>query len=323
MGLAHVITSIAKSVTGMFQMVELHDFKEIPASEIKKLKVSTASTGVILVPEDQENITIELKGQVSKRLEDAFALGVKKANNNTLDVSVTRKASPIIIGFVMNRSKLYVTVPKKWYEAIDIQTTSGSIEGKELTAGTISMHASSGNVKVRKLEATNELNIEASSGSVQANNLQSPTTISLQTSSGSVRANDIQSNRLWMKANSGSLDVRNLSGKEISLVTSSGSIHARDIDGELKAEAASGSIKVSNSDIKGQWALKAKSGSVNVQLEQPESLEVKFIGKSGSGKVNLEGFDYEIKAPHSFLGHLGTGENKLNVRTNSGRFRLS
>ena len=324
MGLARVITTVVKSFTGMFQMIELYEVKKIEAAEIRKIKVSATSTDIFISPSDVEDITVELKGQVNKRLAEAFYLDVKQ-NKETANISVTRKnRSSFIFGFIIDRSRIDVTVPSKWYENIDVQTSSGSIEGKDLTSNVLTIGASSGSIKLKKAKVKTECSLEASSGSIQVSALQSPSNISIQTSSGSIRAQDIETqSELRMKASSGSLDARNLSAEDLSLMTSSGSILARDVQGNLNAEASSGSIRVTNDEVKGQWKLRTSSGSVAVQLDHPESLSIKFNGNSGHGKIAIDGVEYQAKSEHSFIGKIGGGENKLTVRTSSGSFRLT
>ena len=122
MGLARVITSVVKIFTGMFQMTELHDFWEIAADDIGKINVSSTSTGVIIAPSDQDEIIVELKGQVSTRIADNFKLDVNKINN-TLNISVAKKKLTFVLfGFIIDQSKLYVTVPKRLYENLSVET---------------------------------------------------------------------------------------------------------------------------------------------------------------------------------------------------------
>jgi len=323
MGLARVITTVLKSFTGMFRVVELYEVKEIDAENIRQLNVLSKSTDVLIIPSKRENILVELKGQVSTRFADDFQL---EANHDREAASIRlerKRQSSIIIGFVIDRSKLTINVPEKWYETIDIQTSSGSIEAKGLIADVFNVHATSGSVKINKIQTNKECSIEASSGSVRASDLQSQQEVTIHTSSGSIRANDIQSNKIRMKAGSGSLEARNLSAKETALKTSSGSIRSYDIQGNLSAETSSGSVKAVNKNLIGEWNIRTSSGSVSVQLDELDPLHVIFKGKSGSGKIVSENVEYQEKSEHSLIGRIGDGENKLTVRTSSGSFRLS
>lgn len=323
MGLARVIISMVKSFTGMFPMVELYEVKELDVPDVDKIIISTTSTSVNLLPSDQEKITVELKGQVNKKLSDTIFLDVR-LENNSAKINVARKSHSFIFGFFMDRSKVNVYFPQKWYKKIDVNTKSGCIEGKRLTADILSLKTSSGSIRVNKAEANSECSFKASSGSVHVNDLRSSSDISVQTFSGGIRASHIQSgSKLEMKARSGGLDVQELTAKNLSLSTSSGSIKIRDVHGALKAETSSGSIKAMNDHIEGEWKLRTSSGSVSVQLDHPESLLVQFKGNSGSSNISLEEMECQSKTKNSFIGKIGAGENKLTVRTNSGSFRLN
>lgn len=322
MGLARVITTIIKSFTGMFQTVDLNEYREVQGSNIKRLKVITSSTDVLLCPSDQENITVELKGQVSKRIEDIYKIDVKQSNDR-LDVGVMKRKSFILFGFIMDRSKLQIQVPQKWYETLIVHTSSGDIESDDLKADTLDIRTSSGDVRVKRAEAKGDLSFETSSGKIHTSHLKSGTEIGMRTSSGGIDVDEMVSESIKLKASSGDMDIRNVSAKEITLVTSSGEIDVRDIDGHLTVETSSGDIDITNKNIYGQWDLRAGSGDVSVKLANPESLSITFNGGSGDAKVKINGVDYQMKTEHSLVGKIGAGEHKLNVRTGSGDFRLS
>ena len=260
---------------------------------------------------------------VSTRIADNFKLDVNKINN-TLNITVAKKKLTFVLfGFIIDQSKLYVTVPKRLYENLSVETSSGSIESDGLTANTITFNASSGSVKVKNLETHGKCSIRTSSGSIRASFLKSDSSIVLQASSGSVKVEDIESKAFSVRATSGSLNVRDITTELAALQTTSGSILAYDIIGNLTADASSGSIKLTNKDLIGEWGLRTSSGSVSVKLLVPNSIFVKFKGSSGSGRVDIEKVEYQMKSDHAFIGQIGSGENKLNVHTSSGSFRLS
>jgi lia operon protein LiaG len=322
MGLARVITTIVKAVTGGFQMVELHEFREVPASEIKRLKVTTGSTNVELTPTSQENVILELKGQVSKKLEDAYQLNMSQSTD-MLDVSISKRKSFVLFGFTIDRSKLNVRVPEKWFETLTVQTSSGDVEAEGLTANAINFRASSGELRVKRTETKAGLSLEASSGEIRVEQLKTPAAIAIQTSSGEIDAREMEASSINVRANSGDIDVRSVVASKVSIRTSSGEIKVRELEGNLTAEASSGDIEITNRDIKGEWNLSASSGDVTVKLDNPESVSVTFNGGSGDGKVKIKDMEYQLRTDHALVGKIGSGEHKLNVRTSSGSFRLS
>ncbi|MGV3489490.1 MAG: DUF4097 family beta strand repeat-containing protein [Tuberibacillus sp.] len=323
MGLARIITEIIKSFTGMFQMAELYQVKEIEAADIHKLKVSTRSTNVSLVPADQETIKAELKGQVSKNLAHTFVLDAGCEEPKSAHIRVTRNKHSSF-GFNIDHSKLIITVPKKQYGLIDVQTSSGDIEGKTLKSEVLKIRASSGDIKLRECQAKTDCSIEASSGDIQVSEIDAQADISVRASSGNIRIRDAHTaTRLRVRANSGNLDAQRIGAEKITLNTSSGDIRTDEVQGNLNAEASSGNIKVMTDTLKGDWYLKTSSGDISLQLVQPESLSVEFTGNSGEAKIFSEGFDYQTKSEHRVIGKFGAGENRLKVRTSSGDFRLN
>lgn len=191
----------------------------------------------------------------------------------------------IDFGVRMMDTDLTVELPEKMWSATEIDTGSGDIEVAGLQGDDVSIKVGSGDIHVEDIEAV---------------------TIDLKSGSGDISAERYKASMMKFETGSGSVDLQ-------------------DGEAELQGEASSGNIHLEADELLQNADLRVGSGNVTVDLDQePSSLAVDFKGGSGSGKIRLDGIQYEEKDNDKGIlrGTFGSGDVLLKVRTGSGDFTL-
>ncbi|WP_421383844.1 DUF4097 family beta strand repeat-containing protein [Bacillus salacetis] len=275
--------------------------KTVQGNEIKVLNIDTSSTEVILSSSTNEDIKIELKGEISSKLKENVQVEVTQ-DGHSLNVKIrVERNSSFSFGMEIIKLTLNVEVPEKIYEEISVETSSGGIDGKDLEGKKVKFKASSGEVDVSRIKAHTEFKSKASSGGIQLNGIEAPA--------------------IFAKANSGTLILQNLTSEEIQAKASSGRIIAKKWTGNFTAETNSGGIDLHAPELTGNIDAEASSGDVMLFFDKkPESFTIDYSGSSGEANVELKGIEFEEKSDHRVSGKMGDGKYKIRVKTSSGGF---
>ncbi|PLS15982.1 hypothetical protein CVD28_19780 [Bacillus sp. M6-12] len=287
-----------------FNTVGIDKKEEVNGKKITSVKVESPSTDVFLASADQEDISIELTGEVSQKLKNDFTMEVKE-DGDTLFVEVQRKNKmKISIAPQIQRVKLHIRVPEKVYKSIAISTSSGDIDFKNLEAKVIDLHSSSGD-------------IAAANGIAE-------TTYSLNASSGDIKGTGNKAQKLSVSVSSGDINLKNSDAKENSLSSSSGEIIIDDLKGAINVKSSSGDIRFASKELVNHVNAEATSGDIEMDfVEAPQSAVLNFSSSSGDGKANLDGMSFDEKSEHSIEGKVGDGEHVIKVKTSSGDFEIN
>ena len=167
-------------------------------------------------------------------------------------------------------------------ESLLLKASSGNIKAGALRADELEVVASSGNIKVDGFTAS-KARVHTSSGSISTGDVQAQE-ISLQASSGGIKVNSLRANKADCSASSGSLKLKDTTVQEISLTTSSGGIS---VDGlltnKVTASASSGTIGL---EMKGaptkKSSISTSSGTIFVSLPRDAALILNASTTSGS-----------------------------------------
>jgi lia operon protein LiaG len=192
------------AVAFSMKSITLEESHVISAKKIAELNINTLSTDVELLPHNKEDIIVELNGQVSEKMKDAYQLTVEE-NDDVLNVKLDRKSKPSFSVFAINKGvTLTVLIPEKKYDEIVIESKSGDVNVEDLTADHMLFKAASGDMVVENLSARD---------------------ITIQTTSGDTFANGISADVLNMEAVSGDMTGEKLTAvSEMTLQAKSGDI---------------------------------------------------------------------------------------------------
>ncbi|MBE4909545.1 DUF4097 family beta strand repeat protein [Bacillus luteolus] len=228
------------------KLYELKENHSIDGHDIKNIEITSGPTDIEVIPHSEDVVTIELSGEVSEKMRDAYELDILE-KGEALQVKITRVKHPSFTVFAINKGTLLtVKVPAKMYEELEVATSSGDITTTNLSTKNLFLTATSGDIVTDNLKVTSDFLIETKSGDIVSSN-----------SNG----------------------------------------------GNMEFNATSGDVTL----------------SMNI-----DSYMLEFSGKSGEGKVETGGFQYEHSTESFILGKKGNGSGtSIKVETTSGDFYLN
>ncbi|RIW33253.1 hypothetical protein D3H55_11375 [Bacillus salacetis] len=278
--------------------------KSLEGHGVERLNIDTSSTEIIVSADSGEDISIELKGEISSKLRDKVQVDAL-INGNALDVKVrVERNDSFSMGIEIIKLALSVGVPHKVYEMITAETSSGGIVAKNLEGKEIHFKASSGEVEASGIKAHSEFKSKANSGSIELKKIDAPS--------------------IYAKANSGTLILQNLTAEEIDAKASSGNIIAKKWRGDFKAKTNSGEIDLHSPELTGNIDAEASSGDVMLYFDKkPESFKLDFTGNSGEADLEMDGLQYQERGDHRVVAEEGEGKYTISVKTSSGDFSFS
>jgi lia operon protein LiaG len=150
------------------KVVELHEEQSITGKTARRISIKSNSTDLVVLPHAKDEIVVELKGEISEKMENAFKLTVTE-HNDLVKVEVDRNTRSSFTVFAINKGTyLTVLVPEKIYEGIVIEASSGDIRAADLTAKTITLKATSGDMSGENLTGSSQLSFETTSGDIES-----------------------------------------------------------------------------------------------------------------------------------------------------------
>ncbi|MGF2614977.1 DUF4097 domain-containing protein [Rossellomorea vietnamensis] len=286
---------------GFKKTEEIYRDKTINGSGLNVLNIETTSVEVILSTHELEDISIELKGEISPKLIDNLRMDVTQ-QGNALNVQVKiDRDNAFSFGIEVIKLELKVGVPGRLYDEITVETSSGGVEAADLEGKKVKFKASSGEVDAARIKAHTEFKCKTNSGGIQLNGIDAP----------SINA----------KANSGTILLQNLTADDIQARASSGKVIGKKWTGNITAESNSGGIDLHSAELTGNIDAEASSGDVMLYFDnKPQSFTLDFSGSSGEAHLELDGIHYEKKKDHRIKGTMGDGRYTIKVNTSSGDF---
>jgi DUF4097 and DUF4098 domain-containing protein YvlB len=205
------------------------------------------------------------------------------------------------------------------YKTIDVSVSSGSVSYKRLSAGSASVHVSSGSLDIAGIGGDSLVSI--SSGRLQIGEL-SGQKHRIKTSSGRMRIDSIQGDSA-IEVSSGGVAIEKARGK-IDLRASSGSIDIVGFSGEGSFDLSSGNLSLDMLELTGDLRFTISSGDIELKL--PGEISFNLDAVTGSGKVLVyEGGSETIRASgkSTVLRPIGaSSERTIYARTSSGSVRI-
>ncbi|MCI3921081.1 DUF4097 domain-containing protein [Paenibacillus sp. TRM 82003] len=147
------------------ETVALREEREVSGEGIQRVRIQTGPTDVrVMEAVGATRVTVELEGEVSTKLRDAYELEVR-TEDGELQVELSRKVSPSFTVFAINRGvQLTVHLPERLYEELQVHTASGDVSVRQVEAVRMELHAGSGDVRLLPASATYTLDFASRSG---------------------------------------------------------------------------------------------------------------------------------------------------------------
>lgn len=244
---------------------DINEEKTSASSGVNEINVGTASTSINIIESDSSEIKAHLYGNVttsSKYQKPDLEFNLK---GDTLTINVKNRTT-VTFGFFNSSLKLDVFIPKDYNKDLKLNTSSGSINIKNLKLGSLSMSTASGSSNIENITAKD---------------------FSHSSSSGSLRADGLITEKAKSSSSSGSRRLFNFTG-DLTTNSSSGSteIQYSSFNNSIKANASSGSISITLPD-NAEFELQANASSGSIKCDFPitmkESSRNRLSGTVGSG----------------------------------------
>ena len=247
-------------------------------NQTKNITIDVSSVETMIVPEDRDDVRAELKGKGTVKVDK---------HGNEIEVAVKRKGFFWFNWFEMEKTTLTVYIPEDYEKNMAIELGSGEVVFKG--------HSVDSPMKLNKLA------IDIGSGRMVLENLDVETYMH-HSSSGEVEINSIA-------AGSGSFEV------------SSGSVKVKNYSGKLDADVSSGELEIQMDSLTDDVNLNVSSG--NIELDLPDDADFTLNGKISSGDLSSD-FPLENKeeTDNRLNGKHGSGKYKINADVSSGNIEI-
>lgn len=247
-------------------------------SQTENISIDISSVETMIVPEDRDNVRAELNGKGTVKIDK---------HGEDIEVAVKRKGFFWFNWFEMDKTTLTVYIPEDYEKNMEIELGSGEVVFKG--------HSIDSPMKLKNLA------IDIGSGRMVLENLDVET-FEHQSSSGEVEINSIA-------AGSGSFEV------------SSGSVTVKNYSGKLEADVSSGELEIQMDSLTDDVNLNVSSG--NIELDLPDDADFSLNGKISSGDISSD-FPLENKeeSNNRLSGKHGNGKYEINADVSSGEIKI-
>jgi lia operon protein LiaG len=258
--------------------------KKVEASKATKINVNSRSSNIIVESGNSDSVVVTLYGTVSEKYKDKIALEVKEEGDSLIIAS--HDTSGFSIGINIINLTMKVELPRKLYESVVTQTSSGNVQ--------------------------------------MANGMKSAS-LTIQSISGNVRLTNADTKSLLIKSTSGNVNADDFRSETAQFETTSGNVTLTNGLGVITGKSVSGNVKLSLNALTSDVELSTTSGNAGVNLtKQPANVRVDFHTSSGNPSIGWEGLNYQVKEENVIFGFFDKGDGpQLNVNTSSGDIKLN
>lgn len=222
-------TLVSVSASGGFSLdtYDVGDQAVINNTDISEIEMDLSSTDISIHPTEDEKITVDFNGKISKKLKNKIKLDVQEKGNRLKIGLKGEDQIKLNIGVLIIDTQVDVYLPHKVYDSLKIDNSSGDIEMKDLKVKELSLGTSSGDLILHNVESNShlfhtssgemnlsnvigDLTLESSSGDIFIQNEQASGNISANTSSGDISVEfqqEPKSLAINFSASSGEADV--------------------------------------------------------------------------------------------------------------------
>jgi DUF4097 and DUF4098 domain-containing protein YvlB len=222
----------------------------------------------------------------------------------------------------MFRARIEIYLPSSYPHPLSVKTSSGSIKvDSDYACSDLHLEVSSGSISFNAITAES-LSLKAVSGSIHGKGLTGD--IDLRASSGSINVERIEGD-VDATASSGSITFGQVDGRA-AVKVNSGRIKVDTLAGALTADASSGSIRCGVTALTGDLSLTVVSGSVNLDL--PRTAAFNFSARTSTGGLSTP-FSGRLSSPASdrrlvqgVIGDDPAPSYEIRIRAGSGSIRV-
>ncbi len=264
----------------------------LPSQEVKGIDVQIVNGDVTLHLAEDSQSDVVLGGDVERleaRLGEDGVLSIRQGNTASSTFFFLRGLAA---------ADVELTLPRRYWEFIQLSTVNGDVEAEDLEAGRLSLKTASGDVNLQDVSchelafksASGDLECTGSAGSVQAETASGD--VKLDGTFGSVRA----------ATASGDLDI-------------CGSVR------EIRCSSASGDVEIASDAMPEQLEVSSKSGDCEITMPDGEGFTLQFSTVSGDLDTNFS-LVGPVKARSGEAIYLDGGRRSFHISSISGDISL-
>ena len=271
--LAALLLAAAAGVYGQ-EDLPLVNSRTISLEGVENLSLSYGSDDLVLRKGEPGELFIR---EYMERDRPRYYADVTRSGDT---VQIRRGRRPLLPWLRRARAEIYL--PPSFRGNLRIVNSSGKIQGETeiLNCETIDIYVSSGSVFLSRLSA-GTVSIRVSSGDLDIRGLEGNSFVSV--SSGKLHIGEMTGPEHRLKSSSGRTRIGLLRGSS-SIETSSGSVGIEKARGRMEAHTSSGSIRVE--DFSGEGSFEMSSGRVTLGLRELAG-DLRFTLSSGTAELNL------------------------------------
>ena len=313
---------LASLTAGLFALPNLLKKEEFGAAAIDNLDFDLSWEDLVVKETyDATEIEVELYCNYKK-----YAPEVSVSGSTLYIESVKRSFGLVELAKNPTGSSCTVIVyvpQKKDFEDISIHVSSGDVEIlRPLSAkSTITIKASSGEIKSTKGLFADTLKVEASSGDIELYNIDADD-FSVHTSSGEITVEKFTGGSGSLKASSGDIKAKNFASEYAGFETTSGTIYIKELDCDyFDANSTSGNISLEFPHSQAATSsVNCTSGDVELYLPMRAKFSVDVSCTSGTFRDKFN--NNRMNPRDSYKMDYNGGGPVIKVQTTSGDITL-
>ena len=203
------------------------------------------------------------------------------------------------------------------------ETTSGDVLGDNLTAESLTLSSRSGDLVIRKAQASGAVSFETTSGDVSVSAGSAGTRAHVRTQSGQAHVDGLRAEQIQVETVSGDAEVRGAAGT-LTVKTVSGDVEASGIESPaVSLLTVSGDADWAfTGPFSGSFAGTTVSGDLNLTLAGGSNARIEANTTSGSLSLALPMTDAVVTDKHA-AGKMGEGVGSLRLQSVSGDLKVT
>lgn len=304
-------------------------FKPSPKSDFKAMSATFDEVDIIDIDERSNNVRIlksdDNQVKVSYTVCEDYSYYIRQVDNKLyIEFNDNTKwyNRLFYFGFYWD-TDLVVEVPENTLEELNVKSTSGSIEAKEVDSLVTTLKSTSGSIKVGG--SVGDLTANATSGSVMVCEGTEAELMYVGSTSGKLSVNGTVKGDVIADNTSGGIVLTNLKCENVNAKTTSGRIKGENLElTSVKADSVSGGVDFENVICTEDMTLEATSGSLNLEAVDAKNYDL----QSTSGSIKAEILTPKLYNTKSNSGIEKTpdldpsAEGVLNAKTTSGNIKI-
>jgi len=291
-------------------LYDVNEEEYFAIEEIKDINIDASSSDINIIEYDDAKVKVHIYGKLYTKNENDENKPVIELINGRLNIKENRKSTMHIgINFNIGESfqkkemQIDVFVPKGYRENMKIESSSGSVKADPLNLKELDINTFSGDIELKDVTA-DTVSLETSSGNISAGNVQADD-IKINTFSGNNDFKSVNAEEVCLESSSGHVSLGTVEAEKITGDTFSGNISADNVKSDdAVMNTSSGHITINGATIK---KVKCETFSGNITFDKVLLYDTEIDTSSGNVTLKLiEGSEFTLEA-NSSSGNVSCG----------------